>query len=354
VDLCAGALPPALVHNPDAAMDYVVDCALELTGATSVGPGVVIGFTPSGYLTLRGASLVGTEQAPIRLIPESPGAPWRGVEVFGKLPSTLERVQVVGAGAPTAIFEAGAALRVGAFVFDEGAVSIRDCVFDSSASTGISFGVGGKASKFEGVTVKNAKGFPVEATPDTLGALAGPGNSLVGNGIDAILILDSSTPAGAFTWPRLSIPYRVTTPLPLHGSHTIEPGVRIEMDKGAGLSVTNTEEGPASLSAQGTKDAVIEIQGLSGKPGGWSGIFLQGGSLSLSQVKLSGGGAFPDAKPSGMVLADPNSDGSTVEIRDCVLEASSGFAIVLNGAKANPDIAEANVFLNNALGNVAP
>ncbi|HET9327817.1 MAG TPA: hypothetical protein VFQ05_13710, partial [Candidatus Eisenbacteria bacterium] len=78
-------------------------------------------------------------------------------------------------------------------------------------------------------------------------------------------------------------PYTVTCPVTVYNGAqlTIEPGVTLEFEAGAGLTVGHPNgSSTGSLMAVGTAESPIVFTSTSGVPGGWNGIIFWGSSLA--------------------------------------------------------------------------
>jgi hypothetical protein len=176
------------------------------------------------------------------------------------------------------------------------------------------------------------------------------GNTLTGNGIDAIYISGGAiTETG--TWRNHGVPYVLAASLDIGADAgpvlTIETGATLKFTSGHWLALGYTV--PAGLIADG-----VTFTSASSSPqqGDWNGIWFYG-SVTDAQCRLTnctiayGGGDdysniwMEDAKPT---------------ITNCSIHDSKGWGIYLSGAEyPNPDsleFSQGNTFSNNLLGNV--
>jgi hypothetical protein len=359
VVLACGAEPPtSFVHDPGRQVDYYVqDCDLVIEKPTVVQPGTVIGLPPTRAILVRGnGSFKAVGRSDARIVLQRSGtAAWGGLMIFSKSPDNqLQFVDVKGAGSSRP--EGKANVIVGQQSFAGGSVSIRDCVLGGSDGDGLQIGVDGSVDAFERNQSTGNQGFPVSTWVDGVGALSGPGNKLTGNTNDLVHVVASDKQLNKpVSWAKLDVPYLVSGTATLTSTHTFAPGVTVVMDQDA-LLVVAAGTAAGTLKMEGTAADPIVVRGQKSPSGYFGGILVQGNTASsIRNTRISGGGGSNNAfSTKAPVTLDPNAGGATVSIRDCVLESSAGWGVFLSGQTANPDIATANTFSNNALGNVSP
>lgn len=342
---CDGSEESTWADNPEAEVDYVVDCALTVTGGLEILEGTVITFGPSGLITVDGGKLIvsGTAEAPVVMRPTDPAVPWPGLSFFGSNESSLDHVQINGAGALTPI--ASASVVVGDPAYAEGNVSIRDCVIDGGDGFGLYLGMG-KLPAFEGNKIKGNRA----ALSVNVGYIdqLNPNNALIGNGQDIVQLWSPPILDGhSQTWPVLDIPYAIGDVVTIAGENRLEAGVVVELSEDAVLIAGGDSEGAGGLVVEGSAEAPVVFRGASEAP--WGAVVLTTGVHSFSQAAFSGGGA--STSDPGLLSLDGDSGGS-VSIRDCVFEGSAGYGLWLESDAVNEDVDTVNQFANNALGDV--
>lgn len=347
--LACDANPTTLTNDPSAPVDWYVDCFLTVADTLVVEPGTTVSFGPNGGIGTSGEGRIqanGTAEEPITLEAADPGAPWHGVSVFGPAESEFTSVTFSGAGAPNTWGDGN--LIVGAPAYDSGHASIRDCVFDDGDTYGLNVGLG-HLSSFEGNQF-TGNAVPLAVSVDAVGDLT---DSTFQDNAEAYIdvlpnLLGDGTPQ---TWGALSLPWRIQGGVQVDSTDVIEAGAELAFAAGATLATATGPNGAGSITALGTKGSEITFRGEEDTPGSWNSVTVYVGSGHFEHAKFVGGsGASNDFEQVGMVTLDANS-GGTLEIRDCVLEASTGWGIWLGSDLYNDDI-EANTFVDNAAGDV--
>ncbi|MCC5937386.1 MAG: hypothetical protein JJU34_08900 [Lunatimonas sp.] len=110
-----------------------------------------------------------------------------------------------------------------------------------------------------------------------------------GNDIDAIVAIQSgiNLTQGSLTWQKLNVPYRtgqitVTTEL------TLSPGVHLQFGPNTAMLVS----GNGTLTAEGTSDEPIRIEGVESRPEEWRGIYFRSENSNLLQhIEIRGAGS---------------------------------------------------------------
>lgn len=343
---CGDDLLETLVHTEGNAVDYVFACDLLIADALVVEFGTVIEVEPDIVVGIEGGRLVlkGTAEAPVVMRAADEAMPWVGLHFFGgtEQMSQLDFARIEGAAAATGV--STAAITVGAESFGSGNVSIRDCVIDGNGGYGISATVG--VLGLERTTITNST-RPLQVSVDTVGMI-GAGNLYEENVENVIEVVGLIEPNGEpKAWHGEGPRYLVEQGITLGGENTFEAGVFVELD-GAQAGIAS---GNGSIIAIGDVDLPVQFRAAEGSEP-WSSLFLTSTGNVFENVVFSGGsGASNPFDQNGMVTLDANT-GSTVEIRDCVLEGSAGWGIWLGNDGYNDDIATANAFMDNAEGDV--
>lgn len=342
-------VPNAFAHEEGRAVDYLIDCDLEIDKPVTIGPGTVLalGSGRSVRVGKKGSlSAVGTEDARIVFQRASKQSAWGSVIFFSDAEANeLSFVDFRGGGSE--LPEGQAQVIVGAESFSGGEVSIRDCVFDGSEGAGLSVGQQGVLRALERTSILDSSRGSVRITANQVQALGGTGNDF---GTDGVFVREDGPPIDAtVNWKKLSVPYNIVDTVELRGAHTLAPGVSLVMGKDANLRVAGT------LIAKGTANALITVSPDVAMSGRWGGIHIQTGGNEFSFVSLKqGGGKSAASDPKGMISLDPNVSGAAVSIRDCVFEGSEGYGVVLAGVQPAGTLEADNTFEGNAQGNVSP
>ena len=137
-----------------------------------------------------------------------------------------------------------------------------------------------------------------------------------------------------YIWPCNK---RVEAPL------TIEPGVTIAFEQGAGMEVIDYGERTGSITAIGTESKPIVFTATNKTPGAWNGIYINSGNLNNkfhhTILEYAGG-------TDGSKYAIWTSNGSKVEIQNSVIRNNKGVGIHVKDG-ANIDGWKANTLTKN-------
>ena len=340
---CGDVLPETLSNTPRE-VDYVFTCSFTVLETLIVEFGTVIEVDPGLEISVDGGMLVlkGTAADPVVIRASDPAQPWGGLRFFGPQTSRLDFARIETAGALTPI--GSAAILVGAESFGEGHVSIRDCVIEGSQYYGIEVNLGVLEAFERNVLRENA--IAAQLSVDTVGML-GSDTLFEANKSDSVVVVGLITPnVEPKTWNRLAGPYQILDNVTLGGTNTIEAGVTIVMDG----TYATLASGAGAIIAVGSAESPIEFVDRDDQI--WNSVFLSTPGNRFEFVNFRGGsGAGNPFDQAGMVTLDANTE-STVEIRDCVFEGSTGWGVWLGNSGFNDDIDTANQFIDNALGDI--
>ncbi|HEX7120193.1 MAG TPA: PKD domain-containing protein [Longimicrobiales bacterium] len=143
------------------------------------------------------------------------------------------------------------------------------------------------------------------------------------------------------TLPDLGVPYRVTAPLVVEATLTLEPGVVLVFGAGAGLTVN----AGGSLVAVGTATDTIRFVGADEAEGSWDGVWVLSDSpdnaLSYVEVANAGGSA-------GAVTVVP---GARLALTHTLIRGSAGEGLFVYDGGVLSAFA-ANAFLDNTYAGV--
>lgn len=343
------AAPEVLTDDPDLPVDWVIDCGLTVTGELVIEAGTTVSFGPDGGISTDGGVILaeGSADAPITLQATNAESPWHGVSLFGTSESRFSHVTFSGAGAENTWGSGG--LVVGEPTYAAGTVSIRDCVFEGSVAYGLRVGLG-TITSFSGNTFRDNE-VAMGVSIDAVGGLADA--TFENNRQEVVDVLATGLPDGtAKVWPALSVPYRISGFLGVDSEDTLEAGVEVLMGKEAMLATISGPERAGSLTTLGTAADPVVFRGEDPTPGSWNAVVIGVGAGNFQHTKFHGARGSHDAfDQNGMVTLDANS-GGTLEIRDCVLEASTGWGLWLGSDAYNDDVATTNTFRDNLEGDI--
>ncbi|MEX0995922.1 MAG: hypothetical protein WDZ45_02600 [Flavobacteriaceae bacterium] len=286
-----------LADEPNAPVDYIIDCTMIIPDDVSIEPGVTIAFGQRAGLKVSSSGslhAVGTSANPIIFTAtNNQNGWWGGIEYL----STNQNNKISHA----LIEYAGAILSDGNSVSGDAALSIdndaslelTNTVIQKSSEAGLFIATRGitgsdeariAAVSLQGNTYTENK-VPVSIPFYMVGNL-GAGDDYSGNQEDKVLIHSREFRGVTVSMNALNVPYKSTGRLHIsdgggNPSHlTIQAGVELEMAAGSNFIVFG---GPNYLTAVGTENEKIIIRGASETPGSWQNIiFKRSGPADLN------------------------------------------------------------------------
>ncbi|MDT0294606.1 hypothetical protein ACFQ3R_04415 [Mesonia ostreae] len=254
-----------LRDNPEAPVDYSIDCFTQIDGKLTIEPGVVINFEQNAGMEFRDKSsfnMKGTSEKPIILTgkEKTPGF-WRGI--YTESPSSNNVMSYV-----TIDYAGGGNSKSALAIYKEASsLSMEHCTISNSKFTGMLV-KDDVASNVDNINIKNCtftkNNIPVVTNITRLRMFNGT-NSFSGNKNDYIHI-DRENLYGDATWPKLDVPYFLQGNFRFRdGVLTVEPGVEIIMSAQNWMHISNK----SSLVMVGTAQDPIIIRGEHDVAGFW-------------------------------------------------------------------------------------
>lgn len=271
-----------LTNNPDAEVDYIIDCAVALRYNTlTIEPGVVIEFTENGSIEVERfddkAALiaVGTEEEPIIFRGTKPTkGHWKGI-IFtnNNKANELKYVTIRDAGKSSWSGYSQGGVSIG--YLGSGAIKISNSQFINNKEAGLDINFFNREAKINFELKNNVfkeNDYPIHASIYTLHAIE-PSNDLIGNMKDEILTNSAGnstlSTVNDGTWHNHGVPYIFKSgALAFDSKITIEPGVELRLPE-AGKIVINSDGG---LIAVGTEEEPIIFTGVEKLNRYWEGI----------------------------------------------------------------------------------
>ena len=106
--------------------------------------------------------------------------------------------------------------------------------------------------------------------------------------------------------PKAKVDYIITCVMPVSGDIVIEPGVVIEFEQNAGISLSDFNNNIASISAKGTADKPIIFRGVIKDKGYWRGIYFGSNNpkneLDYVHIEDAGGREFNSNGDKGAIV----------------------------------------------------
>lgn len=278
-----------LTDEPNAPIDYIIDCTVNITDDVTIEPGVTIAFGQrAGLKVMSEGSLnaVGTSADPITFTAtDQQSGWWGGIEVLSTNQNNkISHALIEYAGA---IFSGGnsisgdAALSIG----NEASLELTNTVIQQSSEAGLFIetrGISGSdearidAVMLQGNTYTENRN-PV-SIPFYMAGNLDDGDNYSGNEEDQVLIHSTQLREVTVNMKALNVPYRSTGRLHIatgdggDKSHlTIEAGVELEMAAGSNIIVFG---GTNYLTANGTANEPIIIRGADQTAGSWENIIF--------------------------------------------------------------------------------
>lgn len=289
-----------LEFRPDAPIDYIINCVMQLGGADIVvEPGVVIAFEADAGIAIEGESsfsAVGTADAPIIFKGvKSTAGYWKGI-FFRSISANneLSFVEIHDAGGSA--FNSNGD-RGGIILYGGSKVKITNSKVTNSDTYGINVSYEDVDFVMENNTF-TGNHSPAFIYIPYLNALK-PSNSFAGNTEDFISL---RTYTASLTEESIlyknDVKYRIVhagggapSSFDVKNKLTIEPGVEVEFPQGYTLRIVS--EG--SLVAVGTESDPIIFNGVQKVAKGWTGIYFDSKSalneIAYAEIHHSGLGA---------------------------------------------------------------
>lgn len=331
-----------LADDPDASIDYVINCMANVTGALTIEPGVQITFGPQGGLLVTSGSIEakGTAEKPITLggtTAERGG--WQGLTVSSASPrNALEHVGIQHAGGNGQ----------GALVVGPGArLSLKNSVIQTSKAHGV-FVQDGANLTFENNNVTKNDKEPVNVATAQMSILDSA-STFTNNKLDRILVRGGNLSEGEFTWHKLDVPYFFQptsgTEISIDGTAkvTVEAGAHVGFDTDVGLFIG----GSASLNAVGTSNEPVKFMAADDLTAVWAGLYFESAStsnvLDFVEVLRAGSASFYVGEEKASITV---SNDKRLVLKNSTVRNGAGFGLLVHdGAKLS---FEKNTFTKNA------
>ncbi|PWH84631.1 hypothetical protein [Brumimicrobium oceani] len=257
-----------LVDNPNASVDYIVTCKIDIQGDIVIEPGVVIEFEQdAGFNVLTSLSAVGTAEKPIifRGVENDPGF-WRGVKYNSS--NTLNELNYVHVHDAGGLAMGGNGEKAGVVLYGGSKLKMDNCLVTNSETHGLDASYQtSNLTSFKNNVFKN-NNIPIKISLNQIDAIH-ESNKCKDNAKDFILV-NTVHMKKANTWKKSDVKYRTNGDISLYELLTINPGVEIEMYQASKINV-GSEGG---LVAVGTAEDPIILTGVSKVPKAWQGIYI--------------------------------------------------------------------------------
>ena len=297
-----------LTKNPNAAVDYIINCVMIAQGDIKIEPGVVIEFEEDAGIYVDDFN-----------VPKAGGASFNSANDKGAV-----------------VLWANSKLR------------IKNSIISKSLTYGLNATHSNSILALEN-NVFEDNDAPVIIHPEFIGAINST-NDYTGNNKNMVFIESGSfdTPT---TWKKVNVPYTILNRsvynysggIDAYNLLTIEPGVVMEFDASTKLSI---EELGGGIKAVGTTADPIIFTGVNKIQNGWIGIYFNSAhpanEIAFSEFHYSGKTTGSTDSKRGTLRLWYN---NLINIHDVTFKNIEGCAInygVLHGQGDNP-----NIIINN-------
>ena len=229
------------LENGPGTIDYIVDCGIDVTGAITIEPGVVIAFREGTSLNISTGSLnaQGTVDEPIvfRGVNEVSGF-WRGILYqSNSSDNELEHVIIKDAGenyveccgSPTSL------------ELKSGRAKLTHVTIENGAAYGLIIRDDARLSTFNNIIINTHEEAPVSISANKISDLNNENCDFSGNEDDYIEVRGSAISESA-DFRRQSVPYFFsnTSTITVSDAMTVDPGVVFIMASSGGIYINST------------------------------------------------------------------------------------------------------------------
>jgi hypothetical protein len=335
---------------------WTVDENLTLSdGIVAVEEGVEIRFASNIKVSIStGGQLTisGTAEAPVYLGTSDPLISWQGIAMDDSQGSANAWAHVVVENAGSAQWNGASDSYAALWLDGSTTLSLSAVTFQKNV---------GRALRVNTDVALTAADLSFVGNTETAwvsmgGAAAfGPETVLDGNDDDRIHVGfgNNETLADAATWAALSAPYLITDRCFVDAPLTLEPGVVVQMEEGASMTV----RGDGALAAEGTADSPIVFEGASvGTRGYWKGLAFEVGGTEeplaygvvLDHVRIADAGSSAwNGNDDTVAAVFMNTSGSAL-ITNTEIHNSAGYGLYAGGDARIAGFAGNHLHDNNA------
>lgn len=344
-----------LVDDPDKAIDYVIDCIMDVEANITIEPGVVIHFKENAGIVVRSGFFrsLGTADKPVILKGDLnlPGF-WRGIYYQNNSQlNELRHTQVLNAGGQA--FDSNND-RGAVILFTPARVKMDSCRIERSGHFGFNAPYANCQFDVTHTIFANNARAPFNIEPEYMGSID-PSNIFGNSTENFVAVQINGNPITSNQVIKgLSIPYRFYQLsaffnwLEINGGEITNQGaVTFQFDDGLGVSILS----PARFVMQGTADANVVFTAANATPGSWRGFYFGESQQNnrLTHVTIENAGSLYDGNRAAIFMW--GSPRLTVE--NSTIRNTNGCAFFdFNGQdNPNPNLTQINnSFINNTGG----
>lgn len=343
-----------LTDDPERAVDYYVNCVMDVEAAIVVGAGVVIEFAQDAGINVTETgsfNASGTAASRISFTGENKDVgSWKGI-LFNSN-DTNNRLQYVNIShAGGAAFNTNNDI-ASVIIWADTKLEIDHCTISEGGNYGVSAIYTNSNWNISESTISSCNNAPAIFLAPYLASFDGS-NEFAGNANDYLLIdLATQSITSDLAWKKSSVPYQVTSTFSFFNELTIdnstvtmEPGVSVAFEDGTGMMV----EDDATLIANGTSSEPINFTGVTETAGSWTSIYFNANASTnnaISNATISYAGAELDGENSGVLMrVNP-----VLSLENIIFNDIAGCSVFNKDVALNPNLNSSNLTHNNTLG----
>ena len=338
-----------LVNDPDAAVDYIIPCTIEIDADVIIEPGTVIHFASDAGFSINSGSLksAGTAAAPIILEGSSKvKGSWRGLIYFSNnVNNILEytTIRYAGGNAFNSNNDRGSVI-----VYANGKLDMRNTTLTQGAEYGLQINYTSASLTFSNNTINDHNKAPV-LLPANLAHKLDAASTFTGNARQ-YLEIGTAEISEQVTWVDAQLPYRIVdnnvsgnVEVSNNGQLTLSAGLQMDFEADLGLEIASD----GAIKAIGTSSNPILLSGASSAAGAWRGMIVYSDDLDNQfehvQMTYAGSSAFNSNGDVGTIILWAN---SRFSILNSTLKDGSGTCGIVASYNNTSLTESGNTYLN--------
>ena len=276
--------------NGPGAVDYVVNCVVDVTAPLIIEPGVVIEFAENGGIGVYNdgsINAIGTNdnQIVFRSVTDDRGT-WRGIHVETNFSAnSFENVIIKDAGSNYVY----CCNETASLFIKDGQISITNTRIENGAGIGMVVKDVARLADYRNVVITGHDDYPLSLSMQRAGELDGMNSDYSGNANPYIQIHNANVKESTEI-KAANVPYYLTEKvLDITANLELNAGTELVMGENAGLGVYDN----GSLTIRGTNSEPVKIRGYEPIAGYWRGIHMETTSLAndIAYAEISDAGS---------------------------------------------------------------
>ena len=335
-----------LVNDTNKAVDYIINCVMDVEANITIEPGVVIQFTEDAGIVVKSGFLkaIGTDSQPIQLrgTLEIPGF-WKGIYFqHGSIQNELSYTHITSAGGSA--FDSNGD-RGSVILFGPGKVKMNHSKIDKSGHFGFNAPYSNCEFDVKNTLFTNCSKAPFNIEPEYM-PLIDVSNTYTNNTENYIAVqLNGGVLNGNSTIQALSIPYKIYQVsgfyewlIIANGMVTFNGPVVIQFNDILGITV----EPNGGITLEGSPAAPARLTGSNQVAGAWKGIYFNNSQLNnlFNHTLIEYAGSLAEGYRYGISMWN----NPKVSVNNCTFKDINGCAIFdFNNVDApNPNLSQSN------------